>query len=106
VYVARLVGSVVLGPSLQVRVADDAGLLEHPQGPIDGGGVDCRHPALDPAGHVLGRDVPLGLEHLLKDGLALRGDAIAALPERRRHGSKVGHVAGCYCTSVAAAKGR
>ncbi len=80
--VAGLFASVVLGPLLAMGVAAHAHLLEHPQGPIDRRRVHRRQPPLDPAGHVLGCDVPLRAQDLADDRFPLGGDAIPALSQR------------------------
>jgi hypothetical protein len=82
--VLDLVGAVVLGPSLEVSVPDHPDLLEHGQGPVHGRGVHRGEAPVDPAGHVLRGDVPVGAKHLLQDHLTLRGDPVASLSEHPR----------------------
>jgi hypothetical protein len=89
--VLDLVRAVVLGPSLQVGVADHADRLEEGQGSVDRGRVDGGEPALDPPGDVERRDVPLGAEDLLEDDLSLGCDPVAALPEHGGHGPGLVH---------------
>jgi hypothetical protein len=86
-----LVGAVVLGPGLEVGVANHADRLEERQRAVDGRRVDRGEPALDPTGDVQGRDVPLGAEDLLEDDLPLGGDAVAPFPEHGRHGPRLVH---------------
>jgi hypothetical protein len=83
--VLDLVAPVILRAPLQVGMADYADLLEHGQRPVHGRRVDRREPPLDPAGHVLGCDVPVGPQHLIEDGLPLRGDPVPPLPEHGHH---------------------
>ena len=79
--VPGILGPVVLGSPLEVRVADHADLLEHRQGPVHGGRVDGGEAPLHLPGHVLRCDVAVGPKDLLEDGLPLRRDAVPALSE-------------------------
>jgi hypothetical protein len=84
-------GMVVSGTVLDVGVAHHADVLQHGQRPIHGGRVDCGKAALDAAGHLLRRDVSIRAEYLLQDGLSLRGDPEAPLPEHRCDGAAALH---------------
>jgi hypothetical protein len=89
--VLDLVRAMVLGPTLQMGVADHPDLLEQGQGAIHGRGVHRREASLDPPGDVLWGDVPPGCQELLQDHLPLRGDPVAPLPEHRGHGGSLVH---------------
>lgn len=97
--VLDLTGEVVLGPTLQMGVADHPDLLEHGQGSVHGRGVHGRETSLDPPGDVLWGDVPPGCQELIQDHLPLRGDPVAPLPEHRGHGGGLIH--GPQATAVA-----
>lgn len=75
VHVRGLLGPVVLGAALEVRVGQDSGLLEDVEGPVDGRGVHARQRPLDPLDEVGGGDVALGAQDLADDGPPLRGHA-------------------------------
>jgi hypothetical protein len=89
--VLDLVGAVVLGPTLQMGVADHTDLLEHGQGAVHGRGVYGGEASLDPPGDVLWGDVSPGCQELLEDHLPLRGDPEAPLPEHGGHGGSLVH---------------
>jgi hypothetical protein len=97
--VLDLVGEVVLGPALQMGVADHPDLLEHGQGAVHRRCVHGRESSLDPAGDVLWGDVPSGCQELLQDHLPLRGDPVPPLSEHRGHGGSFVH--GPQATAVA-----
>lgn len=89
--VARILGPVVLGATLEVGVPDHAHPFEHGQGAVHGRGVHGREPSLDPPGHVLRGDVSVGAQDLAEDGLALRRDPVPALPEHGHDGANPIH---------------
>jgi hypothetical protein len=89
--VLDLVPPVVLCASFQVGVADHPDLLEHGQRPVHRGRVDRGEAPLDPTGHVLRRDVPVGPQHLIEDGFPLRGDPVPPLAEHGHHGVRSIH---------------
>jgi hypothetical protein len=89
--VSWVFGPVVFRAALEVSVADHPDLLQHGQRPVHRRGVHGREPALDPAGHVLRGDVTVGCEHLAEDGLSLRRDAIAPLPQHGHDGRRALH---------------
>jgi hypothetical protein len=86
-----LVRSVILGASLQVGVPHHPDLLQEGQGPVHRGRVHRGEAAVNPPGHVLRRDVPVGPEHLVHDGLPLGGDPVASLPQHGHHGGGTIH---------------
>ena len=90
--VLDLVGAVILGAALEMGVADYAHGLQQRQRPVHGRGVDRREAPLDPAGQVLGGDVPVRAEHFLEDHLPLRGDPVPSLAEDGSHGGRLVHV--------------
>jgi hypothetical protein len=100
VHVAGILGAVILRAALQVGVPDHADLLEQRQGSVHRGRVHRGEAALDPPGHVLGGDVPVGPEDLREDGLALGRDAVAALPEHGHQGSNPVHEAQASASQV------
>ncbi len=59
----------------------DANLFEQGQRPVDRRGIDARHLALDRAGHLRRRDVPLRPHHLGDDRPALGGHPKAVLAQ-------------------------
>lgn len=89
-HVAR---SVVLGPAFEVCVPKHADLFQGRKRPIDRGRVHGGEPALDPAGHVLGQDVPRRAQHLLDDRVTLRGDPEPVLAEHSDDAGGLVHAA-------------
>lgn len=79
--VGRLLGPVVLGAALQVRVGEDPGVLEHREGPVDGGGVHAREDPLHAVHEGGGGDVTFGGEDLPDDDAPLRRHAQPAVAQ-------------------------
>ena len=87
--VLGLLGAVVLGPRLEVRVLQDAHLFQQSERAVDGGGVHPRHLALDLAGDGRGGDVALRPHDLGDDRAPLGRHAQTTRAQQFHHIAEV-----------------